>query len=203
MARENLPALRFLRHLRSLVCLVVAALLAATVAHATSVGYEVDPTPVGAVLEFPEGCRGDAYEGVHAFIAEYAPLYAAVTIARRERMDGARFVLYNAQQQPVDSFSVAPLYAEEMVEQLGARGVHFWTPAPEYRRAIAPTERCRAWRQTASCDVSADAVREPAGDEHCSVVLGRDRSGFCECADGRRVALACGRADFVTCESQC
>eukprot|EP00744_Colponema_vietnamica_P036652 GILI01065221.1.p1 GENE.GILI01065221.1~~GILI01065221.1.p1 ORF type:complete len:196 (-),score=11.76 GILI01065221.1:254-802(-) len=175
----------------------VALLIIAISAHA----YTVDPTPVGAVLEYPSGCRGDQFESVQKFIAEYKPLYEAVSVTQKDRLGKAHLQLFNIHEQLIDQVDVADMRAEEMVDWLSAKGIQFWSPKPEYDRQIIPTSVCLAWRQTAGCDV--DGAREPQHDEHCTTLLARDRSGFCECVDGRRITLLCKRPSFVSCESQC
>lgn len=189
-----------IRRVVSLLCIIALACFSFAFAQSS---FIIDPTPVGAVLSFPEGCRGDQFDNIHAFKTEYGPLYSALEIVRKERSNTATMTLLNIHQQTIDSFDVTSMFAEDIVERLSSYGIMFWTPKPVYQKEFIPTAKCVAWRQTKGCDVSAEAVREKEKDEDCHTILARDRSGFCECVGGKKVPLACGRTDFVSCESQC
>ena len=82
------------------------------------------------------------------------------------------------------------------------------------------TKHCAAWRQTGGCDP--DGPREEARDAPCDEIVGRGRSGFCECvvppdvAEGRfdgvlssagrlrrRARLTCAHAGGRTCAEMC
>ena len=67
--------------------------------------------------------------------------------------------------------------------------------------SISVPQKCVSWRQTGGC--SPTGGREPDQDKTCDQwITGKD-SGYCECADGRKVSLSgCGHGGF-TCADQC
>ena len=89
--------------------------------------------------------------------------------------------------------------------RLGAGDAHAefeWTvgPVPLYDDQGTTRRGVRRVRQTA---IDAKGPREPANDANCTAAIEPKRSGYCECVDGRTVALSsCGHEQF-TCADQC
>ena len=178
--------------------LVMWTLLA--VVFATTVLADEFSAIVGARLDLSDGCRLGQLPELSAFVTETAPSFEALRV-----MDDAanepRLVFLNRFQQQLDAVSVAALSQDEIVDALAARGVFLWSASPDYAPApIEPSEECVAWRQTTNC--SSSSPREPLMDEHCSIRIAHDRSGFCECADGLSVEVDCDH-DEGSCDQMC
>ena len=59
-----------------------------------------------------------------------------------------------------------------------------------------------AWRQTGECRW--DGPRQSLNDKGRCVVISEDWSGYCECADGRKVMKkGCEKSGYITCNEAC
>jgi hypothetical protein len=174
-----------------LACLVLSCVVASTSAQDI----------IGATLEVCLSCRVKDLPEVSYFASEVLPLYPAVTL---EDVVGSEPVLHylDAYGAPVSSVLVAGMSSDAIIEHLAEHGIFMWTPRAEYLPLpIEAMQNCIAWRQTNGCSGESGS-REPRLDEKCDVRITFDRSGYCECLNGRRVVLDCDH-DEGSCLQYC
>jgi hypothetical protein len=184
-----------------MLVVVVFALILLNVLAGTTETRDGDSV-VGARLELSDRCRLGQLPGLSTFVAEVAPNFGALRVVDDAAVE-PRLVFLNKFQQELASFQqLGLLSGEEIVDVLAANGVFPWSPVPDYAaQPIEPSEDCIAWRQTGNCSGSS-ALREPLGDEHCSIRIGFDRSGFCECSAELSVTMDCDH-DEASCDQMC
>jgi len=71
---------------------------------------------------------------------------------------------------------------------------------PTHEMSAADDSKCFKFRKTAGCDP--DGPRAPEQDKTCSQTVGAELSGYCDCASGIKMKVACGHKPFK-CADEC
>lgn len=155
---------------------------------------------VGARVVTCSSCRLSRLPEIQQFIRVRLPQYPALDV---QYIHGHEPVIQflNIYNELVIQHELAPMTSEEVERLVNRLGIRIDTPRPAYRtRPMVPTEHCIAWRQTMRCDPEGE--REPLKDVNCVTVVEGGRSGYCECADGRRVLRTCDHRGIL-CDRAC
>jgi len=163
---------------------------------------DVGVQAVGARVVSCKGCRLTGLAEVSSFIYDDAPTYDAIEVVF-VRAHNPVLQFLDAQGRVADEVALDPFSREEIRRILSTRGITTDTPRPTFVEGTYPPQgNCVAWRQTRGCRTDSNAPREFHQDAPCDEEISGDRSGYCECKDGRREYRACDHSES-TCATVC